>query len=175
LSENDRRPWRKAASLASLARNNWGFDKRPIDDRALADLLGAEAAVFSDNSIVTPLMPLGIRTGTDGTFDLYFDRPNNTTRRFTASRLLADSLYFSNQERLLPATHAKTSRQKFQRSFAQEFLCPFEALLEKIQTTQPDEDDISEAADYFQVSPLMVRTTLVNHGRLDREALTWAD
>jgi hypothetical protein len=48
-------------------------------------------------------------------------------------------------------------------------------LLAKIQTAQPDEDDISEAADYFQVSPLMVRTTLVNHGQLEREALAWAD
>jgi Zn-dependent peptidase ImmA (M78 family) len=168
-------PWQKAASLARLARDKWGFANKPIDDRALADLLSAEVAVFSDNSIVASPMPLGLRTGDNGTFDIYFNRRSNTTRRFATSRLLGDYLYFSNQERLLPATHAKTSRQKFQRSFAQEFLCPIDALLAKIQTAQPDEDDISEAADYFQVSPLMVRTTLVNHGQLEREALAWAD
>jgi hypothetical protein len=54
-------------------------------------------------------------------------------------------------------------------------LCPIDALLEKIQTTQPDEDDISEAAGYFHVSPLLIRTTLVNNKQLGREALTWPD
>jgi hypothetical protein len=175
VADEDGRPWQKAASLARLARGHWGFDNRPIDDRALADLLSADATVFSDNSIVPSPMPLGLRTEKSGTFDIYFNRPSNTTRRFAASRLLGDYLYFSNQERLLPATGAKTSRQKFQRSFAQEFLCPIDALLEKIRTKQPDEDDISEAAAYFHVSPLMVRTTLVNNGQLEREALTWAD
>src|SRR5207249_11948004 len=101
--------------------------------------------------------------------------PSSTSRRFAASRLLGDYLGFANQERLLPATHAKTARQKFQRSFAQEFLCPIDALLEKIQTTQPNEDDISEAATHFHVSPLTIRTTLVNHGQLEREALAWRD
>jgi hypothetical protein len=175
IGEDDTRPWHKAASLARLARNKWGLGQKPIGNHALAELFGAKATVFSDRSTATTPMSLGIRTGTNRAFDIYFDRPGNTTRRFAASRLLGDFLYFSDEERLLPATHAKTSRQKFQRSFAQEFLCPIEALLEKIQTEQPNEDDISEAATYFHVSPLMVRTTLVNHGKLEREALTWLD
>jgi Zn-dependent peptidase ImmA (M78 family) len=86
---------------------------------------------------------------------------------------LGDHLSYSNGERLIPATDAKTSRQQFQRAFAQEFLCPFDALLEKINTTQPNDDDIAEAAAHFEVSPLMVRTTLVNKGELDRETLNW--
>jgi Zn-dependent peptidase ImmA (M78 family) len=89
--------------------------------------------------------------------------------------MIGDHLYFANQEKLLPATHAKTARQKFQRAFAQEFLCPIEALKQKLETSQPNEDDISNAAKYFYVSPLLVRTTLVNKGALDREALTWND
>ncbi len=169
------RPWQKAADLARHARKHWGLGNKPILNRTLADILHAKATVFSDRSTVKSPMPLGIRAGTSGTFDIYFNSSNKTSRRFAASRLLGDFIYFSNQERLFPATHAKTSRQKFQRSFAQEFLCPFDALKEKIQTLQPDEDDISEAADHFHVSPLLVRTTLVNHGQLEREALTWAD
>ena len=171
----ERLPWQKAADLARHARKHWGFGAKPIRNKTLADILRANATVFSDGSTVKTPMPLGIRAGTSDSFDIYFNSPNKTSRRFAASRLLGDFLYFSNQERLLPATHAKTSRQKFQRSFAQEFLCPIDALLEKIQTAQPDEDDVSEAADYFHVSPLMVRTTLVNHGRLEREALAWSD
>jgi hypothetical protein len=45
--------------------------------------------------------------------------------------------------------------------------------VEKINTTQPGDDDIAEAAAHFEVSPLMVRTTLVNKGELDRETLNW--
>ena len=175
LKENGDRPWQTAAKLARLAREQWGFGRKPIGNRALASLLGAKASVFTDKSTVGTHMSLGLRTPKSGTLDIYLDRPIFTTRRFAVSRLLGDHLYFTNQERLLPATRAKTSRQKFQRSFAQEFLCPIDALLEKIQTALPDEDDISEAAKYFQVSPLMIRTTLVNYGQLEREALTWAD
>ena len=54
---------------------------------------------------------------------------------------------------------------------AQELLCPYAGLLEKIQTEQPDDDDIAEAAEFFHVSPLLVKTTLVNKGELDRSAL----
>ncbi|MGO9201417.1 MAG: hypothetical protein ACLQM8_12915 [Limisphaerales bacterium] len=175
VDSNGELPWQRAARLAGHARNDWGFGKKPIKNHDLAGILSIKSAVFSENSTVETSMPLGIRTGKGDTFDIYFDRPIPTTRRFAACRLLGDNLYFANQERLLPATHAKTSRQKFQRAFAQEFLCPIDALLEKIQTTEPNEDDISEAALHFHVSPLMVKTTLVNHGQIDREALSWAD
>ena len=174
-AEVERRPRQKGSDLARHARKHWGLGTKPIRNRTLADLLETKATIFSDNSTVATPMPLGIRTKKSDALDIYFDRPNPTTRRFAASRLLGDHLYFTNHERLLPATHARTSRQKFQRSFAQEFLCPIDALLQKIQTTQPNEDDISEAAEHFHVSPLLVRTTLVNYNQLDRDALTWVD
>jgi hypothetical protein len=175
LEVNGDLPWQRAAKLARHAREHWGFGRKPIRNRALASLLGTKTSVFTDSSTVRTHMPLGLRTRKRGTFDIYLDSPISTTRRFAVSRLLGDHLHFPTQERLLPATHAKTSRQKFQRSFAQEFLCPIDALLEKVQTVQPDEDDISEAAKHFHVSPLMIRTTLVNNGQLEREALNWSD
>ena len=39
--------------------------------------------------------------------------------------------------------------------------------------TEPDEDDIAEAAAYFDVSTRVIETTLVNKGELDRESLAW--
>ena len=170
---NDELPWQRATSLAHQARSQWGFGNKPIKNHDLAEILSIRSAAFKDNSTAGTSMPLGIRTAKSEAFDIYFDRPFPTTRRFSACRLLGDNLNFANEERLLPATHAKTSRQKFQRAFAQEFLCPIDALLERIQTTEPNEDDISEAAVHFHVSPLMVRTTLVNHGKLNRDALNW--
>ncbi len=168
------RPWQAATKLAQFARKEWGLENKPIKDKVLAGLLGLKSAVFAERAKSTAL-PLALRAGTSDSFDIYFNSSWATSRRFACSRLIGDHLYFRNQGRLIPATDAKTSRQQFQRAFAQELLCPFDALLEKIQTEQPNEEDISEAAAYFEVSPLMVETTLVNKGELDREVLSWRD
>ena len=167
------RPWQQASKLARLARKEWGLGKKPVTNNQLAVLLGTKPTVFTDRTKSTLPMPIVLRTGSNGSFDLYFDSSWSTSRRFSSGRLLGDHLHYSNRERLIPATDAKTSRQQFQRAFAQEFLCPFDALLEKINTTQPNDDDIAEAAAHFEVSPLLVRTTLVNNGELDRETLNW--
>lgn len=164
-------PWQKGARLARRAREVFGLGKGRVSSTKLADLLGASPRMLKDRTVVPTQMPIAFRGEKDRAFDIYFDRPRSTTRRFALSRVLGDYLYFGNEERLIPATHAKTSRQKFQRSFAQEFLCPIDALLGKIQTREPNDDDIAEAAEYFGVSPMMITTTLVNHGKLEREAL----
>lgn len=40
---------------------------------------------------------------------------------------------------------------------------------------QPSGDDVQDAADHFEVSPLTIKTTLVNKGDLPRDALgEWA-
>jgi len=171
--DDKERPWQQGAKLAQHARKEWGLDKQPITNKQLADLMGTKPIVFTDRTKAITPMPVVLRTGSNGGFDLYFDSGWTTSRRFASCRLLGDHLYRSNGGRLIPATNAKTSRQQFQRAFAQEFLCPFDALMEKIQTGHPQEEDIAEAADHFEVSPLIVRTTLVNKGEMDRETLNW--
>ena len=168
-------PWQQGAKLARQARQEWNFGRQLISNKDLANLLGTRPAVFTNLPKATSPMPIALRTRENGKVDFYINQLPSTSRRFATGRLIGDQLRFANGGRLFPATSAKTSRQQFQRAFAQEFFCPIKALLEKIQTAEPDENDISEAADHFQVSPLMVKTTLVNHGHLEREALNWAD
>ena len=120
-------------------------------------------------------MPIALRTGAGGNLDFYINKVHPNSRRFAFGGSSVTSLTVTNGGRLIPATDAATARQQFQRAFAQEFLCPFDALLEKINTDQPDDDDIQAAADHFMVSPRVVATVLVNRGELEREALTWAD
>ena len=93
-------------------------------------------------------------------------------RRFTLARLVADHLASRVEERLLPATNVSTSKQQFQRAFAQEFLCPYNTLQAVIGTGVPAVDDIERAVEHFDVSPWVVVCTLVNNGGLTREALT---
>jgi len=169
------RPWQRATKLALHARQQWNLGKQPISNEKLAELLGTRAGVFTNPTKALSPMPIALRTGTGGNLDFYINKVHPNSRRFAFGRLLGDQLDFTNGGRLIPATDAATARQQFQRAFAQEFLCPFDALLEDINTDQPDDDDIQAAADLFMVSPRVVTTVLVNRGELEREALTWAD
>jgi Zn-dependent peptidase ImmA (M78 family) len=72
--------------------------------------------------------------------------------------------------KILPATRADTYRQKIQRSFAAEFLSPFDAVDEMMGGDYSDERQ-EDVAEHFKVSPLTIRTLLVNHGRIERERL----
>ena len=91
-------------------------------------------------------------------------------RRFAIARLLADRLLDDDNELLHPATGTYTYRQKMQRAFAGEFLCPIHSLLTFLNDDFSDEKQ-QDAAEHFNVSPLTVTARLVDNGDLDREEL----
>ena len=93
-----------------------------------------------------------------------------TGRRFEVARLLGDRFLGSGEEPLLPATRAATYRQKAQRSFAAELLCPIEALTELLSGDFSSEST-EDAPARFHVSERTVLTLLGNHGLIDRENL----
>jgi Zn-dependent peptidase ImmA (M78 family) len=165
------RPWQQAAELAKFARSEWGLDNHPVTDDVLAEILRMETHVFSDRTKAPVPLPMALRSEDSDNFNMYFTSSWPSSRRFACCRLLGDHLSHSNIGRLIPATTVRTARQQFQRAFAQEFLCPFNGLMERFQLTQPNDDDINEAAKHYGVSPLLVHTTLINKGELDRETL----
>ena len=171
------RPWEKGAQLAHTARKEMGLINEPVSNAYLAGFLQTPRNVFSRSTTETGMpFPLALRSAKGDVVNVYIDRHPTTSRRFAASRLLGQWLSANGDtERLIPAVDAKTAQQQFQRAFAQEFLCPFEALRDRLQTDHPSADRIEEAAEYFGVSPLLVRTTMVNKRELDRDALAWAD
>lgn len=71
---------------------------------------------------------------------------------------------------LFPATRAYTFRQKMQRSFAAEFLAPFEAVKERLDGDYSEEKR-NEVSLQFEVSPRTIDTILVNHQVLERDDL----
>lgn len=171
------RPWERGREVAKVARSTWNLERnRPVSNMNLSHIFKTAQKNFRDTeSMSKPPMPITVRMKRGSNADMYIGSGWQTTRRFTACRLLGGWVSQSDSpERLIPATEAKTSRQQFLRAFAQEFLCPFDALKEHLQTDNPSEDQIDDAARHFGVSPLMVRTTLVNKGVLDRDGLTEA-
>jgi hypothetical protein len=164
-------PHERAAEAAHRARELWNLDRAaPIADETLTDIVGADAKLLGEpGDIPIPAARRGV-SGRDPWRALLRSRYREG-RRFELCRLIADAAQVPEGERLLPATTAKTSRQKFQRTFAQEFLCPVEALIASLGTSHPEDDEIEAAAAHFQVSPLLVRTTLVNNRILPRDQL----
>ena len=89
-------------------------------------------------------------------------------RAATRMRELGDAIW-SEHDSLGLISPAESVRQKFQRAFAQSFLCPFRDLLDYIGTDSPTSDDVTAAAHRFRVSERMVRSMLVNKKVIDRQ------
>lgn len=170
LPPRDQAPaWRRGAEAARAIRAQEVLGAAPISNERLCMLAGVSPQALAD------------RSATDFTFSFGLDQSPSvgrvvlrskweTGRRFDLARLIGDRVAGGSGDRLLPATRAHTYRQKLQRSFAAELLCPFTSLEEVLHGDYSSEA-IGDAAAYFNVSELAVRTLLVNHGRLDREDL----
>ncbi len=169
-------PWQRSAQAAQRAREVWGLEVPIATDRL------AELFQVSPKQLVEPrhrvhtALAAGFRD--DDQPDLFrigWNSNHPTSRRFTLARLVGDHIATPEQESLLPGTRAGTSRQKFQRAFAQELLCPLADLKEFIAPGIPDDEDIAAAAEHFSVSPFTVQNILVNKRVVDREVYEgWA-
>ncbi|MFZ4580418.1 MAG: hypothetical protein ACOYOB_18695 [Myxococcota bacterium] len=160
--------WRRGVGVAQSLRQQAGLGWGPIDSTRLAELAGVDARALASAQSSGEFSFALDDSATRGRIALRSRW--NTGRRFELARLLGDRLATQSPSRLLPATHAATYRQKLQRAFAAEFLCPVVALRDMLGADLSAEA-CSEAAAAFDVSELVVRTQLVNHGLLDRDAL----
>ena len=146
-----------------------GVDKGPLRNRRLKDLLKVCGEDFRAKAGSATKLSYGLRLRHDderrNVIALDTRWPQN--RRFEFSRTLGDAIWSGN-DALGPVTKAKTRRQKFQRSFAQSLLCPYDDLMAYMNTGYPDEDDVAAAARHFHVSERVVQTLLVNKGMIDR-------
>lgn len=166
-------PWRRAYQAADAARHYWGLESGAITSKRLAEILGtAEKTLLDASGATHSPISAGFRENGPNGFSVALSAPAPAGRRFALARLLGDYLTTTDAERLLPATAAKTARQKFQRAFAQQLLCPVEDLKTFLDSEHPSDDQIEEAATEFDVSPLLIKTTLVNQGLMERDALS---
>jgi len=166
-------PWQKAEKVAEFIRKKWGIVDGPISNKYLAETCGLPVKyLIEDFQIESFPGSIGFNGNGSGATAVYLDKNWITGRRFALARIIGDVFYTSEEDdHWFPATDVKTVRQKFQRAFAQEFLCPYREIESFFGKKQYTEDNIEELANIFQVSPLCVKTTLVNRGKLGREVL----
>ena len=168
-----RQPWEDAEAVAGTARREWSLGDDRIDSGRLAELCGVPVSWIREASEIDQIpIPAGLRADDDpGTVKAILKKRHPNARRFALARIIGDHLATADDEGLLPVTNAATDRQRFQRAFAQEFLCPFDALRNFLGDEELDDDLMEEAAHHFEVSGIAIRSILVNKGMLERERL----
>ena len=159
--------WKRGVDAARALRKQEHLDEQVLDVR-LCDMAGVPHDTLTSSQALSPLSFALDEDKGESSVVLRSKYP--TGRRFALARLIGDRLTQNQSDRLFPATNAVTYRQKQQRAFAAELLCPFDALADRLKGDFSDET-LEEAAEHFQVSEKAVRSTLVNHNLLDREAL----
>ena len=156
-------PWQRAVVAAGELRQKLGNPDHMIDNARLNELLGLRPqdvdswspSKRNDAAIAVPQ--------NRNQFKFIPRKKHPIAKRFELARLLGDYILIEQQNgQWLTSTDLSTSRQKFQRAFAAEFLCPIIKLREFLQDDY-SESAIEDAADHFQVSQRTVESMLVNN------------
>jgi hypothetical protein len=161
-------PWKLGRDLADAVRHQVKVGGGPLSDKLLSGLIGAEPTAFEKSSPSEPQLRsigLTVRSQASDRLTFHFRRQNRTSRRFEAARFIADYLTAPDTDYWLPATNSKSYRQKFQRAFAAQFLCPVGDLLDFLSGDFTDEG-FDAAGERYGVSPNMVSTHLINNNIL---------
>ncbi len=155
-------PWQRAVETARHLRVRLGNEEGPLDDQSLYGLLGLKSETVAGWAPPTRhQVGLAVPQGNQG-LKFVPRKRHPVAKRFEFARFLGD---YANGEskRWLASTDLATSRQKFQRAFAAEFLCPINALA-RFLSGDFSEPAIEEAAAHFHVSEKTVESLLANNG-----------
>ena len=160
--------WQIGVTTANAVRQQAGLGDQPIADQKLAELAGmSKSSVISDQSTKSSSWVLRQKSNN---CRVAFRSPWKANRRFDLSRLVGDRLFsetsFTADEPLAPATRSYSYRQKAQRAFAAELLCPWEPLKAMLNNDDSQENR-EQAAEYFDVSQWTVNTQVANHVGVD--------
>jgi hypothetical protein len=171
---NDQRvqPWEHGAYAALQTRKALGILSGPVSNDRLSELLQTKLPLAARHPGSRSLLGGFRLQPNDRVATLVRDHP--TSQRFDLSRLIGSALLSEPDQSLFPVTDSATALQKYQRAFAQEFLCPWSELKAFTQEHGTDEEAIDAAADYYGVSQYLVLTALVNRNQLPRHRLPTA-
>ena len=163
--------WQLGADAAQQLRNREGLDGHPLSDERLAGFAGAPRDIVSRTDRRGDTIPYAL-DGNGGGARIVMRSKWETGRRFDLARLVGDRLLAGRLggegEPLFPATGAHTYRQRAQRAFAAELLSPFHAVEDLLAGDYSDNRQ-EDAAEHFNVSPMTIRTHLVNRHRIGRD------
>ena len=161
--EHQGMPWQRAVTAAGALRQALGNTHNIIDNSNLCELLGlkvSDVEQWSPNKRYDAAIAVPV---SGNQFRFIPRKRHPIAKRFELARFVGDYILTGSTTReWLTSTDLSTSRQKYQRAFAAEFLCPVAALQEFLQDDF-SESAIEDATEYFQVSETTVKSLLVNN------------
>jgi len=159
-------PWDLGFDLAREARKVWGISG-PLLNKTLYEIMGIPSNSFEAAPVIGSGIGLGWKSP-DNTARFCMNKSHPKARRFMASRFICENIAAPTTDVLLPSTNQKTARQKVQRAFAAELLCPIQEILKYCDGDYSD-DILDEVASIFDVSPLVVKSQLRNKNILPND------
>lgn len=158
-------PWERATHDARALRQKIGNVSGPILNGGLYDLLGLSSEVVAHWSAPQGRSPAAVAIPMGDRQLKFIPRRHSLGgQRFELARFLAEYMRPSTREpRWLASTDLGTFRQKYQRAFAAEFLCPIDALTSFLGGDFSSYA-MEEAAEKFIVSEQTVTSLLLNNG-----------
>ena len=152
-------PWKTGQSAAKALREQEGLGLEPLTDRRLCDLVGVSQSALEPGAAATRIVAFMLHEPKQTS--LVLRSRNQPGRRFELARLIGDRALVGDGC-LYPATSTSSYRQKVQRAFAAELLCPWEAAAPMLHDSV-SEDDATDVANHFGVSPLLLINRIVDH------------
>lgn len=163
--------WRLGVDAARALRQQEQLRAQdPVSNATLAQLMGTDAQLLQPAAGEKPLFFAFALDESERQGRIVLRSRWEVGRRFELARLLGEQLMPQGQNRLLPATAAKTYQQQLQRAFAAELLCPFAQALEILSGDYSEEKQMA-VAEHFDVSEMTVQTQLLNHGMLTQSTV----
>lgn len=150
--------WKVGVEAARALRSQEGLGLEPVENARLCQLGAvAEEALqpISTSKAIACFMLDDVGNGAKAVFR----SANATGRRFELARLIGDRVIVDDG-RLFPATMTGSYRQKTQRAFAAELLCPWEAAEPMLEEAESEDDAIDDVASHFGVSPLLLHNRI---------------
>lgn len=161
--------WQVGERAAQALRRQEGLGDGLLSIRKLADLAGTKPEVLT--SCAGSRAPLSFALNGNGSqAKIVLPSQVVASRRFALARMIGDRILTEHKEPLIPLLRSSTYRQKLQRAFAAELLCPVECTRQHLKGDLSEENQERLAAKY-QVSPRLIETQLMNKGLLGRPSL----
>ncbi len=162
-------PWKQAVRDARSLRKSIGNESAPIDNSTMFELLGMDKRAETKwDEVVQSGQKASVALNSGGHMKYIPRKKHPHAKRFELGRFIADYGIAADGEWLVE-TDQSTARQKYQKAFAAEFLCPIDGLVEFLEDNYTD-DAIEKASDHFNVSAITIESLLANNGYIDRGA-----
>ncbi|MBO4336255.1 MAG: hypothetical protein J5846_10575 [Desulfovibrio sp.] len=165
-------PWDTGYALAQQVRCLWQLNG-PVSNETLCERVSLQAKEL-DRADRDDALGLGVRRE-DALFSFTFAKRSRASTRFMFARALCDAILSrKGHGDFLTMTPSKTARQKMQRAFAAELLCPILDILQETDSVN-DKDAIDFLAEKYGVNARLVESQLANHGygQRARERKLW--